>query len=126
MLNKQTSGSYATALFTLLTSSSTLICCALPALLVSLGAGAALAGLVSTFPQLAWISRHKELIFGLAGLMLLISGYLQYRPQACPADPRLAQACAKAKRVSKGVFAVSVFIYLTGVFFAFIAPLFVN
>ena len=36
----------------LITSGSTLICCALPALLVSIVAGAALAGLVGTFPQI--------------------------------------------------------------------------
>ena len=36
----------------LLTSSATLVCCVLPAVLVALGAGAALAGLVTAVPQL--------------------------------------------------------------------------
>ena len=39
-------------LTSLFTSFSTLICCALPALLVSIGAGATLAGIISNFPQL--------------------------------------------------------------------------
>ena len=36
----------------LFASSGTIICCALPALLVSIGAGAALSSLFSIFPQL--------------------------------------------------------------------------
>ena len=39
----------------LLASSATLVCCVLPAVLVSLGAGAVLVGLVSAFPQLVWL-----------------------------------------------------------------------
>jgi hypothetical protein len=56
---------------TLLTSTGTLICCALPALLVAIGAGAALAFAASAVPQLVWISEHKELVFGLASAMLI-------------------------------------------------------
>ena len=44
----------------LFASSSTLVCCALPALLVAVGAGAALSSLVSAVPQLVWLSEHKE------------------------------------------------------------------
>ena len=58
----------------LLASSATLLCCVLPAVLVSLGAGAALVGLVSAVPQLIWLSEHKALVFGVAGAMLLLSG----------------------------------------------------
>lgn len=107
----------------LATSSSTLVCCALPALLVSLGAGAVLASLVSTFPALIWISMHKGLVFGLAGLMLLVGGLVQRRPAACPADVKLAAACARYKKVSRAVYAASVALYLVGVFFAFVAPM---
>lgn len=52
---------------TLATSASTLLCCALPALLVALGAGAVLASRVSVFPQLVWVSEHKIEVFVLAG-----------------------------------------------------------
>ncbi len=51
----------------LLASSATLVCCVLPAVMVSLGAGAALVGLVSAFPQLVWLSEHKGWVFGIAG-----------------------------------------------------------
>ena len=43
----------------LFASAGTLVCCALPALFVTLGAGAALAGLVGEFPQLVWLSTYK-------------------------------------------------------------------
>ena len=43
---------------TLFGSFSTLLCCALPALLVSLGAGAVTIGLVSAVPQLIWLLCH--------------------------------------------------------------------
>lgn len=108
---------------TLFGSFSTLICCALPALLVSVGAGAAIAGLVSTFPQLIWLSEHKVALFAFAGAMLLISGISRYmtRNAPCPIDPLEAQACARMRRVSLRVFYLSLLIYVTGFFFAFIA-----
>ena len=43
----------------LLASTATLLCCVLPAVMVSIGAGAALMALVSSFPQLVWLSEHK-------------------------------------------------------------------
>lgn len=118
-------GSFWSALLSIFTSSSTLVCCALPALLVTLGAGATLAGLVSSFPQLIWLSAHKGLVFGLAGGMLGIAGLLQYRARfaPCPADPSLAAACTRTRRIGLGVYLLSVAIYVVGVVFAFLLPL---
>ncbi|MCX8098778.1 MAG: hypothetical protein N3F11_07220 [Casimicrobiaceae bacterium] len=107
------------------TSASTLVCCALPALLVALGAGATLASLVGMFPQLVWLSEHKGLVFTVAGVMLAVAGYFQWRARyaPCPADPALAAACTRQRRISRAVYAVSVALYLIGGFFAFVAPL---
>ncbi|MEO7493870.1 MAG: hypothetical protein ABIT83_21225 [Massilia sp.] len=115
----------AASVLSLFTSGSTLICCALPALLVALGAGAALSSMVTVLPQLVWFSLHKELVFGFAGLMLALSGALQWRARSlpCPLDPVLAAACASTRRTSQRVYLVSVGIYLIGGFFAFVAPL---
>ncbi len=105
-------------------SFSTLICCALPALFVSLGAGAALIGLVSTVPQLIWLSVHKIPLFIFAGIMLTISGISRYmsRNAPCPIDPAMAKACDRTRKISLGVFYFSLAMYATGFFFAFIAP----
>jgi hypothetical protein len=113
---------------TLLTSFSTLICCALPALFVALGAGAVLAGIVSAVPQLVWLTEYKILLFGIAGSMLLLSGVLRYRSRyaPCPTDPAQAKACTQMRKISGIVYLVSVLIYVTGFIFAFIAPLWVT
>src|SRR5271170_3738673 len=86
-------------------SFSTLLCCALPALFVSLGAGAALIGLVNGVPQLIWFSAHKVALFVFAGCMLTLSGITRYlnRNAPCPADPLKAKACKKLRRFSSGV-----------------------
>jgi hypothetical protein len=109
---------------TLFMSSGTLICCALPALLVSLGMGASLVGLIGVFPQVVWLSEHKALVFGISGFMLAVSGFWLWKAQfmPCPADPKLAQACAKSRSFSKYTYGISLFIYLLGFFFAFVAP----
>jgi hypothetical protein len=108
------------------TSGSTLVCCALPALMVAIGAGAALSGLVSAVPQLVWLSEHKLEVFGGAGIMLAAAGVLQWRARralACPADSDLAASCETTKDISLVVWWVSVAILAIGAFFAFAAPL---
>lgn len=107
----------------LFTSLATLICCALPALLVTLGLGAALAGLVSAAPWITALSTHKELVFGGAGVMLALSGYLQWRGRnsPCPANPEKAKACIKLRKISWAILGFSSLIYLVGFFFAFLA-----
>ena len=112
-------------ILSLFTSGSTLICCALPATLVAIGSAATLASLVSNFPQLIWISEHKLLVFGLAGAMLAIAGYLQWqaRNAPCPADAKLAAVCTKTRKNALRIYWLSVSIYAIGAFFAFVAPL---
>lgn len=104
-------------------SVSTLVCCALPALFVALGMGAALAGLVSAAPWLVAVSEHKEIVFIGAGVLLLIASVLQWRArnQACPVDERQANACAKLRKFSWIILVLSILIYLIGFFFAFLA-----
>ena len=105
-------------------SFGTLICCALPALFVALGMGAALASLVGVIPELVWLSERKLYVFSFSGLMLLIGGIAQWRSQqvACPIDPKLAEACKETKNWSLPVYIISVVLYLVGAFMAFVAP----
>jgi hypothetical protein len=110
----------------LLASGSTLLCCALPALLVAIGAGAALAGLVTTFPALVWLSNHKEETFSLSATMLCLAGWLQWKNKSapCPIDPQLAKQCQQTKMISRKVYFFSVSIFFVGVLFAFVLPFF--
>ena len=114
-----------TSVLSLFASSSTLVCCALPALLVALGAGAALSSLVSVFPQIVWLSEHKEGLFVFAGLAMAVSGVLQWhnRNAPCPVDPSLRQACLKTRKASLRVYLFSLLVYGVGGWFAFVQPL---
>jgi hypothetical protein len=115
---------FAASIISLFASSSTLVCCALPALLVAIGAGAALSGLVSVFPQLVWLSEHKIGLFSFAGGMLLVSGALQWhnRTAPCPVDPALRNACLRTRSLSLRMYIFSVVVYAVGVWFAFVQP----
>jgi hypothetical protein len=107
---------------TMFSSIGTLLCCAFPALLVSVGAGAALASLVSAVPQVVWLSEHKISLFGFAGFMLVLSGvsYYRNRKAPCPVDPAQAKSCLRLRRLSARVFYLSSILYVIGFFFAFV------
>jgi hypothetical protein len=121
---RESQSGFAASLLSLFASSSTLVCCALPALLVALGAGAALSSLVSVFPQLVWLSEHKAELFSLAGLMLAASGALQWhnRTAPCPLDPTLRSACLRTRSTSLRVYWFSLAVYAVGGWFAYVAP----
>lgn len=118
-------GNLLTSIATLFASSSTLVCCAIPALLVALGAGASLSTLIAFFPKIVWISEHKVEVFGFAGCMLAISGYMQWRGRLapCPIDPVLRDACLRTRKTSLIVYCLSLVLFLLGGWFAFIQPL---
>ena len=107
----------------LFTSLGTLVCCALPALLVTIGAGAALAGLVTAVPWLVALSKYKAWTFGIAGGMLLVAGIMRWKSRnlPCPIDPEQARACERLRRVSAWLYWSSVGVYAVGFFFAFVA-----
>lgn len=119
---KGTIGASAAAL---LASSATLVCCVLPAAMVSLGAGAVLAGIVSAVPQLIWLSERKLLVFAVAGGMLMLSGIMLRRAAflPCPTDLVAAKACARLRRISAVLFWFAVLAYAVGASFVWILPL---
>ena len=106
----------------LFTSLGTLFCCALPALFVVLGAGAMLAGILSSAPFLIVLSKYKVLLFIISGLLMLLSGFLIWKSRnaPCPADPLKARACNRLRVASLVIYFLSVGIYAIGFFFAFI------
>ena len=114
---------FITPSLSLFTSLSTLICCALPTLLVAIGMGASMVSLISLFPWLIVLSKYKIQIFFVAGLLLLISFYLFWRNKnaPCPMDPIQARMCSKLRFSSLIILIISSTIFLIGFFFAFIA-----
>jgi len=103
---------------------STLICCALPALLVTIGAGSVMASLATNVPGLIWVSANKLSVFIFAGIMLSIGGFMQYRARlaSCPLEEGKAQACSTSRKVSIYIYFISLTLYLIGGFMAFVAP----
>ena len=108
----------------LLASGATLLCCVLPAVLVSLGAGATLVSLVSAVPQLVWLSEHKGWVFGMAGVLLIAAGAMLWhaRRLPCPVDPVAARSCTRLRRVSAVLYWIALASYLLGGSFAFVLP----
>lgn len=106
----------------LFTSSSTLICCALPILLVTLGLGAVSATLFETLPFLVTLAKHKFWMFIASAAMLALGGWALYRPgRYCPADPALAKKCASAHRWNTRIWWASVVIWAIGFFAAYLS-----
>lgn len=114
------------SILSLFTSFSTLICCALPALLVTLGLGAVLAGLVTSLPFLVTLSTYKEWTFGIAATLIGLNFFLVYRKSkedgACeiPGDGHEA-SCDTASRWSKQILWISTIMLLVGLFMAYLA-----
>ncbi len=107
---------------TLFASSGTLICCALPIILVSLGLGATVAALTSDFPLLVTIAEYKTWVFVGSGGLLLMSGWLMYRSgRACPTEPELARLCQKTQTWNRRIYWTSITLWGIGFSAAYLA-----
>lgn len=112
----------ASSWLTLFSTTGTLICCALPILLVTLGLGAAFAALTQALPFLVTLALHKHWVFAASGLMLALSAWLLYRRgRVCPSDPELGRLCERTQRWNRRVFIISVMIWCIGAFTAYLA-----
>jgi mercuric ion transport protein len=115
--------------FSLFSSFSTLLCCALPSVLVLLGMGTAVASLLSAAPWLVSLSRHKIWTFSIAGTLIAASFVFTYviaprlqAGEACEAeDPT---TCSEVSRASRFVLWGSAAIWCCGFFVAYLlAPM---
>ncbi|HEX4772926.1 MAG TPA: hypothetical protein VH351_18980 [Bryobacteraceae bacterium] len=110
----------------LFTSLGTLLCCALPSLLVLFGLGATVATALSLAPWLVALSHHKNWVFIVAGVLIFgnfvyvyaLAPKLQARTGAC--DPNDPAACQTASRFSRIVLWCSAALYLVGCFSAYL------
>jgi mercuric ion transport protein len=117
-------GSAILSYFSLFSSVGTLLCCALPSVLVLAGLGATVASTLSALPWLVALSRHKPWTFGVSGALIVLSFLNMYlvaprlHSETCP--PNSPDACATASRFSKLVLWISAALYLAGFFVAFL------
>jgi hypothetical protein len=102
----------------------TLLCCALPALLVLVGMGASVASMLSFLPWLVTLSRHKQWTFSISGSLIALSfAHIYYvaprlRKQECTPDNPFA--CDNASKLSTVLLWVSAMIFAVGFFVAFV------
>jgi mercuric ion transport protein len=107
-------------------SLGTLLCCALPSLLVLFGLGATVASFLSAAPFFVMLSHHKNRVFAAsAGLIVanfmyvyLVAPKLRARALACSPDDR--RACVVASRVSRTILWISAAIYALGFLSAYV------
>ena len=110
----------------LFTSLGTLLCCALPSLLVLFGLGATVASVLSAATWIVTLSHHKHWVFLVARIMIFsnfvyvyaIVPNLQAGNKAC--DPNDPSACQTASRFSRAVLWCSAVVYLIGCFTAYL------
>ena len=108
----------------LFTTSGTLLCCALPIALVSLGMGATVATMASSAPWLIALSQYKLWMFLVSGILIGLSIYAVYRPgRSCPTDPALAAACERANKWNRRFIMISGGMWLLGFVAAYALPL---
>ena len=110
--------------FSLFTSVGTLLCCALPSLLVLAGLGASVSSTLSALPWLVTLSRHKQWTFSISGTLIALSFVNMYyfapRLSANACTPQNPSVCENASKISKAVLWASAAIYAAGFFAAFI------
>jgi mercuric ion transport protein len=107
---------------------STLICCALPSVLVLLGMGTTVASLLSAAPWLVSLSRHKAWTFSIAGVLIAMSFVTTYliaprlrQREVCDAgDPT---TCGEVSKISRVILWGSAFIWSCGFFVAYLLGL---
>ncbi len=118
---KQRRNEGAITVLTLLTSTGTLVCCALPITLVTLGLGSAVVGLTGALPWLVTLSRHKAWVFAASALLLAVGGWMLYRQgRSCPTDPTLGRLCRHLDRWNRRIYWASVAIWGIGFFAAYL------
>jgi mercuric ion transport protein len=106
-------------------SVGTLLCCALPSLLVLFGFGATVAAALSWVPWLVTLSKHKQWTFAFVGLLIALGFANTYfigprlrTGEACETD-----ACRTASRVSRILVWTSAGLYSVGFFVAYVLGL---
>ena len=110
----------------LFTSFGTLLCCALPSLLVLLGLGATVASFLSAVPWLVTLSHHKNWVFVVAGVLIgtnliytsVLAPKLRDTGAACPPDG--PEACEQASTLSRAILWISAILYCIGLFSAYL------
>lgn len=108
-------------LILLILNGGVMLCCVIPAILVSLGLGSTLATFLNHYPIFIKISEYKNYIFIFVFLILIINGFILYtnKNRSCDINS-LEQECTEVKSVSLILYYLSIVIYLISLFLSYI------
>lgn len=120
-------GSAVLSYLSLFTSLGTLLCCALPSLLVLFGLGATVASFLTVAPWLVTLARHRVWVFTVAGVLIAsdffyiywLAPRLKAEGQACLVEDGTT-ACDTATRLSRIALRIAAAIYAVGFFTAYV------
>lgn len=126
--NRESARAGVVGFLSLFTSVGTLVCCALPSLLVLMGLGATVASLLAVAPWLVTLSHHKGWVFAGSGALIAVNFAYVYRlsprlrttHQTCPTDSGGDAACEPAARMTQVVLWISAVLYGVGFFSAYV------
>lgn len=111
----------AVAFLTLFASTGTLLCCALPIVLVTLGLGTVVVGITGALPWLVWLSGHKAWLFVISATLLVATTWVLFRRgRDCPLEPAQARVCERLDRWNRRTYWVAVALWVIGFFFAYL------
>lgn len=106
----------------LFASTATLICCALPIVLVTIGLGATVASVTAAVPALIVVSKYKLVVFAGSGALLAVTSWAIYRPgRHCPTDPVTGRLCDRSMIWNRRIFWLAGGIWTAGFFAAYLA-----
>lgn len=105
----------------LFASTGTLVCCALPILLVSAGFGATVAAITSAIPALVTLVKYKAWFFAISALLMVAGWWIVYRRDyACPSDSALVAVCERVRRWNKRILWIGAAVWFVGFFAAYL------
>jgi len=89
---------------------------------VFMGLGSVFAGILSYFPFLTILSHNKNILFIISGMILLISGILQFinYNKSCIIIDK--DSCNKNKKISLYTYIISLILFVISSFVVYILP----
>lgn len=108
------------AILGLLTSTGTLVCCVLPAIIAAVAGTGLLFSIIDKVPFLVLLSQHKAIVFGVAGILTAINVYslwFRVNKEVCPVDAK--GACESGRKFAKVITVISIVVIAIGAYSAY-------
>ena len=109
------------SLLSVASTSGTLICCVIPAILVTLGLGSVLVSILGSFPFLITISQNKNIVFAVAGSILTLNGFILWKQKKDLAT-NCDGICSIKRKFSAPLFIISVALFVVASCITFLIP----